>query len=274
MAQLTTKQVRAEVERCFRKHSEGVVIPILALRNIYGAGEQAAVEGRSVEEAVIAALKANHTPPPPPPAVRPPPPPDNRWYGEKYERDLDVKEIAVRLRQAIKDWDFPGLKVKVKIDRYSMGQSLDVTITELPAGLQLVNPLYFKPDHNRGYDVPRYSPQLAAIRDHLDHLRRMWNHDGSDSQTDHFDVNYYGQTGTSHALTDVHEEASRLRYLPAEMREVALRKLDQAGQDRLVLALSAVDGWVEWDYHSYTTELERLTAIASPPAAPSTTTAA
>lgn len=58
--------------------------------------------------------------------------------GEKYDPDLDVKEIARRIRHDLADarrrGALPsGLQTTVRIDRYSGGCSLDIVVRGLPA---------------------------------------------------------------------------------------------------------------------------------------------
>jgi len=60
-----------------------------------------------------------------------------KWVGSKYDPDLDVVEIAKRIRKDLKR-EYPGCKFSVRIQRFSMGQSLHVTIKD--TDFQVVNP--------------------------------------------------------------------------------------------------------------------------------------
>lgn len=61
--------------------------------------------------------------------------------GTKYEetKQLDIKEVAKLIRADIKK-EFPGIKASVKIERFSMGQAINVVVKESAEPLK--NPLY------------------------------------------------------------------------------------------------------------------------------------
>jgi hypothetical protein len=129
-------------------------------------------------------------------------------YNSKYEAGLDIAEIAKRLRReikaAVKVGELPKCKYSVRISRYSMGQSLHVTITETPFPVH--NRLYLELEHEILYGNHDRAEinELYAKRDEtqqwtqgaidlipkVEAMANQWNYDGSDSQTDYYYVNY------------------------------------------------------------------------------------
>lgn len=122
-----------------------------------------------------------------------------REYGSKYDRDLDVAEIAKRIRKdlraAVKAGELPAAKVSVTIDRYSMGQSIRAEIKDVPG--EWYSPEFLawreESDHNdiMPRDVERWSNDVRKVGAWLERELWSYNHDGSDVMTDYFDVNFY-----------------------------------------------------------------------------------
>jgi hypothetical protein len=122
--------------------------------------------------------------------------PANEVRGNLYDRDLDVKEIAKRMRQAIKA-ELPGVKVSVKIQRYSGGASIDVWVKEMPCDCQPIIPRQQWHEERDRTGILRpwrenYKPEMAAAMDKIKEIHGRWNRDNSDTMVDYFDVNYYG----------------------------------------------------------------------------------
>jgi hypothetical protein len=137
-------------------------------------------------------------------------------YGSKYEQGLDISEIAKRLRKeikaAVKAKELPKCKYSVRISRYSMGQSLSVTITETPFPIH--NRRYLELEHRISYcdgecgemreeieRIDRWTQKAIDLIKTMEEMANQWNYDGSDSQTDYFNVNYY--SGVDY---DAHDE--------------------------------------------------------------------
>ena len=130
------------------------------------------------------------------------------FYFSKYEQGLDIIEIAKRLRReikaAVKAEELPACKYSVRISRYSMGQSLHVSITKTPFPVH--NRRYLEldheilsGDHNRQEvndlyaereDTDAWTQQARGLVRKLEGMANQWNYDGSDSQTDYYHVNY------------------------------------------------------------------------------------
>jgi hypothetical protein len=126
-----------------------------------------------------------------------------RVYGKKYDKNLSSKDVAGRVRADIKDaikkGELPeGLKVSVRYSSYSMGCSIEASITGWPKDLLWLNPKWVifnktTPD-TYSDNIPRYTKKAKAILQMVEEIRDAYNHDGSDSQTDYFDVKYAGST--------------------------------------------------------------------------------
>jgi len=132
-------------------------------------------------------------------------------YGPKYERDLTIVEIAKRLRAeikaAVKEGKLPKCKYSVRISRYSGGRSLNVAIKDYPKPIH--NRRHLELDHElskgskllglKKYQdlwaeretMPQYTEELVDLIRTLEMGASQWNYDGSDPQTDYFNVNYY-----------------------------------------------------------------------------------
>lgn len=155
---------------------------------------------------------------------------NQRTYGTNYQEGRDVKDDAALIRSQIKGWvkdgTLPDWSYRVRISRYSMGQSIDVTATS-PRATLLMEPGFVRAPKDRDWlvrvPVPRshstgerqldsvwmslrlapgdmhevrwvdaQTDEAKAVYDRLDGLVQSFNHDGSDIMTDYFDVKFYG----------------------------------------------------------------------------------
>jgi hypothetical protein len=129
-------------------------------------------------------------------------------YGDKYQRGLDITEIAKRIRAEIKAdikaGILPNGKYSVTIDRFSGGQSLDVTIKAIDSHKLMLNParVVWEKNNPRQFvgNLPSwdeafegYTPEGERILDRVKDIVNAYNYDGSDSMTDYFNVNFYGK---------------------------------------------------------------------------------
>jgi len=115
----------------------------------------------------------------------------SRIYGPKYDENLSTTEIAKRFRSDVKAalaaGELPkGLKLSVRTDYFSMGSSIDVRIKEVP-GLRVRNP-----ERETNQDAPWATPEAWALKERLQGMLDAYNHDGSQPEVDHYDVNFYG----------------------------------------------------------------------------------
>lgn len=79
---------------------------------------------------------------------------------------------------------------------YSGGSSIDVKITECP--FRVLNPAQVIRNHENPhvyvpeYHCPRYTTEATALAKALTEIMGAYNHDGSDTMSDYFDVKFYG----------------------------------------------------------------------------------
>ena len=142
----------------------------------------------------------------------------NGWEGSHYDRDLDIKEIAKRLRKQLKT-KFPKCKFSITIERYSMGQSMSLSLMEAPFtaiigqrireftnGEEVFTVKPVDEEHSQlnqyafsdpyesvkgnsngailskeAWDIMKYACKAAA----------SFNYDDSDGMIDYFDTNFY-----------------------------------------------------------------------------------
>lgn len=122
--------------------------------------------------------------------------------GSKYERGVDVAEIAKRVRAdikaAVKAESLPAAKYGVRIARFSGGQSLTITASSLP--FEVSNEAYVLADHSdpRNDRINRLSDAAKAVERALESIGAAYNFDGSDSQSDYFNVNFYLHIDLAH----------------------------------------------------------------------------
>jgi hypothetical protein len=95
-----------------------------------------------------------------------------KTVGTKYEatKDLDIAEVAKLVRKDLKE-AYPRYKFSVRIDRFSMGQSLDVVVS------------------NSG--LSRHSDAANGLERKVKEIVDAYNFDDSDSMTDYFHVAFY-----------------------------------------------------------------------------------
>lgn len=135
-----------------------------------------------------------------------------RSYGSKYNGALTNKEIAVAIRADIKAAiaanELPRGTYSVTLSR---GRGIDVRVKafEFP----ILNPerlaIEGTPDDTYANErrVPLYTPIARLALDKLQSIMDAYNHDGSDIQTDYFDVKFYGQACMAWQLESAERDA-------------------------------------------------------------------
>lgn len=138
------------------------------------------------------------------------------FVGEKYASErLDVAEIAKRMRAWIKaarkageaggGFDLPAeAKVSVRIERFSMGQSINIAVLADPAWVYVAPGAAADYSDNR----PAHGGQTLAahkVEAIIKAELNSYNRDDSDPQTDYFDVWFYGHV-------DVREQMPEGQY--------------------------------------------------------------
>jgi len=127
--------------------------------------------------------------------------------GSKYIQGQDVAEIAkalrVDIREAVRAGELPaGLKASVTISRFSMGCSLSVNVTALPAGFPV---LAGDPECPHAK-----APETCALLKQLEGLVDAYRRDDSDSSVDYFSCNFYKHVEIHWQLEKVLREAGRV----------------------------------------------------------------
>ncbi|MBE0507908.1 MAG: hypothetical protein IBX50_14550, partial [Marinospirillum sp.] len=106
--------------------------------------------------------------------------------GEKISsvNQNDAADIAKAIRKDIKEILQPsGWKpsfISVKTSKYSMGQSISVTIRDVPEGFRVM-----------AAGSGRYTTEMRSMIRVLEAIGNAYRYDNSDSQTDYFDTNFY-----------------------------------------------------------------------------------
>ena len=142
-------------------------------------------------------------------------------HGEKYKatENLGVKDIAKLIRADIARVN-PFIKVSVRIERYSMGQSINVQIKEVPN--EILNHAYVKnywfvdgDSIRHNISAPhmnaceRYTDYGRALKDLIKKIVAAYNFDDCDYQSDYFHVRFYSSVEFDSLL----EERERFKIL-------------------------------------------------------------
>lgn len=160
-------------------------------------------------------------------------PQTTKFRGAKYDENLDVAEIAKRIRADIKaDKSLPkGLKVRVRISRYSMGQSIALT-WEMTGEWTLHNParLAWDAENPHGYSghapeeaKARYSVTSRILSEKLEAIANAYQDSESDIHTDYHNCNFHLSVGVASAWEDERRavEMAKAPTLPAPAVENA-----------------------------------------------------
>lgn len=144
----------------------------------------------------------------------------NAWQGNNYRSGMDIKDIARAIRKELKEAT-PECKWSIRIERYSGGKSLYISLMEAPfdaikavrresfAGgehkfiIEPVKEQYAQINHyhldnysnedewagvNNGYVL--HEDAIKALK-HATHFANSFNFDDSDSMIDYFHTNFY-----------------------------------------------------------------------------------
>jgi hypothetical protein len=118
--------------------------------------------------------------------------------GTKYQAGRDIAEVAKLVRKDLKAAQVAGelptdATFAVRVDRFSGGQSLDVTIIGMPDSWTYNQPGL---EPNYAEYIPAHGGQTdqatAAVRK-IERIVFAYNYDGSDIQSDYFNVNFYSR---------------------------------------------------------------------------------
>ena len=125
----------------------------------------------------------------------------NNFQGSKYDKNMTINDItkAIKndIKEAIKNNELPEIQVSVRSNKYSMGCSINMTVTE--CGYSVKNPEWFRLiDENKLDHETRVAmaPCGWMTRESYNVLRKLeeianaYNYDSSDLQTDYFDSRF------------------------------------------------------------------------------------
>ena len=138
----------------------------------------------------------------------------SKQVGSKYEatKHLDTAAVAKLIREDIateqKAGALKGFKCSVRTRRFAGGSAIDVEITAVPAGVELIQREYVVSALARRarpgsyQDVPRHSATVETALEKLRQFVAAYNFDGSDAMTDYFHVRYYSHVSVSSALQE------------------------------------------------------------------------
>jgi hypothetical protein len=131
------------------------------------------------------------------------------YKGDKYDPNLDVKDIAKLVRRDLKN-KFPKCKFSVRIDRYSMGQSIDIRILETNFDL-IQNPhLIFKENKDKFYQRTatdeRFLFPAECLLINVNGILNDYRRDDSDVMRDYFNASFYGGAEFDYTLLESDRE--------------------------------------------------------------------
>jgi hypothetical protein len=139
-------------------------------------------------------------------------------FGEKYDSKLNTTQIAARFREdvkaAVKSGALPkGLKLSVRSSYYSGGSSIDVAIKEAPVTV-LAEPRLFDEcaEPNKHSNEHMMTLEAEVLQAKIERMLQAYNFDGSDIQTDYFNVNFYGHVRYASELERGERDAYAARY--------------------------------------------------------------
>lgn len=160
--------------------------------------------------------------------------PQKMSRGSKVDEIRDIKDIAKAVREYVKK-KYPDCKFSVKIERYSGGQSMSVTLLEAPFNPLLnENNWQVSSTGNKYYSVNHYhferneslTPEAIELFKDVRNFYNQYNYNHSDSQSDYFNVRFYetlaiGEWDKGFVQT---EKKSRKSKAPAPKKDVPLPK--------------------------------------------------
>jgi len=128
----------------------------------------------------------------------------NKFVGSKYSltKDMDIKEIAKLVKKEL-DIEFSDWKFSVKIDRFSGGQSLRVSIIDMPYTpfSEVVDNAYKSnenPNETRFDSI--YNKQYLKDSEKIKSTINQYNMDDSNSQVDYFHTNFYSSVNLDNSV--------------------------------------------------------------------------
>lgn len=130
--------------------------------------------------------------------------------GGKYERNMDVSEIAKRVRAeikaAIKNGQLHNGKYSVTVRRC---ESISILVKEVD--LSILNLARIKAEREQGTnfrgDIQIYTDEARDLISRLKAIANAYNYDNSEIMTDYFDVNFYLNVSFDYSLVSSQHKA-------------------------------------------------------------------
>lgn len=133
------------------------------------------------------------------------------WQGTKYEstRSMSNAQVAKLIRADIQDAIdkglLPPMDVSVVVKASRTSSSILVRINRIDAGVQVLNPEWVKAieggmSRSDARELGEYTRDGQGILESVRAIYNRFNLDNSDSQTDYYNVRYYGDVAYGEAL--------------------------------------------------------------------------
>jgi ATP-dependent phosphoenolpyruvate carboxykinase len=108
------------------------------------------------------------------------------WKGDKYDetKHLPIKEIAKLIKKEIQK-KFPDIKVSVRSKIYSGGQSIRITIKEVP--FRVINPEWGQ----SFYVTRKYTKEAERLIEEIEKIANRYRFSDCDPMIDYFHTNFY-----------------------------------------------------------------------------------
>ena len=113
-----------------------------------------------------------------------------------YKYNGDVKLIAKQIRKDLKATFGNTAKFRVRIQRYSLGQSINISIKEIDNQHCYKNQEEAERYSHKKfyqYDFTKYKYVKDEVIEKIREIHRKYNYDESDPMIDYFNVGYYGE---------------------------------------------------------------------------------
>lgn len=123
----------------------------------------------------------------------------NTTYGTKYAATKDLTRVEVakliraEIKAAVKDGSLPKATYSVTCERFSGGGAIRIEVSNV-SGIRVhnVERLLFEHDQPHAYcRMDRYSAEMTTAIAALEAILVSYNYDGSDIQSDYFNVRFY-----------------------------------------------------------------------------------
>ena len=157
------------------------------------------------------------------------------WEGGSYEatQGMGIAQIAALIRSDIKAaidaGALPPMELSIKSDSFANGQSIDVVIKRIDAGIELINPRWvqriYEGEEPAYIGDRRLTPDGEAVLKAVEEIHRKYNRDTSDIATDYFNVRYYGDVKFGDTLLQ-QEKFNALAKLGLMRRRDAFLEVD------------------------------------------------